>query len=394
MESMNELFYRDPYCRSFSAEVVSCTEGSKGYEIVLNDTAFYPEGGGQPADHGKIGEAVINDVRRNGDVIIHFADRPLTPGMTVKAELDWPRRFDNMQNHTGEHMFSGLVHRRFKYDNVGFHMDEDVITVDFNGPIGEEDLRQLEKETNEAIAAGISVQTLFPSPEALSQMDYRSKKELKGKVRIVDIPGVDRCACCGTHVKNTSEVGIFKILGAMKHRGGTRVEFVCGARALRDYTLKVEQARQVSQLLSVKPNATAAGVVKVLKEVQERDERIAALNERYFRLRAETLQADGPLLVDVEEGLSPLECRKFCGLLAESFKSGAVAVLSPSGPQSEGPAFNYVIHSGDPELRNVSKTLNQRLNGRGGGSGGFVQGSYRASEQAIRAALSEAFKAS
>lgn len=392
MAEMNELFYRDPYCREFEAKVVSCEEGKKGFEVVLEDTAFYPEGGGQLADRGKLGDAAVTDVRRAGGVIVHYTDKALEPGSVVKGVLDWDRRFDNMQNHTGEHMFSGLVHQKFKYENVGFHMDEAVITCDFSGPLADEEIAALEKATNDAIAANVPVNILFPSAEELAAMDYRSKKELTGKVRIVDIPGVDRCACCGTHVKTTGEVGMLKVLSAAKHRGGVRIEFVCGARALRDYGAKTAQAAEISALLSAKPNEIAAGVRKVLQEVLDRDQKIAELNSRYFAMKAKTFPDVGRLLVSFEEGLSPFELKKFCSELAEEKKYEAIAVFSPApGSTAEAPAYSYVIHCGKPELRDISKKLNKDLNGRGGGNNGFVQGSYRAAEAAIREALEAAF---
>ena len=140
MEELNELFYKDPYLKSFAATVTSCSEGKNGFEVVLDDTAFYPEGGGQPADHGTLGAAQVTDVRRVKGVIIHYTDKPLEAGTKVEGKIDWERRFDNMQNHTGEHVLSGLVHAKFKYENVGFHMDDDIVTVDFNGPMTEEEL--------------------------------------------------------------------------------------------------------------------------------------------------------------------------------------------------------------------------------------------------------------
>ena len=212
MSDLNELFYRDTYAREFTADVVSCTEGKNGFEVVLSDTAFYPEGGGQPADHGKLGDAVVTDVKRVSGIIVHCTDKALTVGSTVNGVLDWSRRYDNMQNHTGEHVISGLIHKKYGFDNVGFHMDEDVITVDFDGVIPADELLAIEQQVNDAIYADIAVNVLFPSAEELKTMDYRSKKELTGKVRIVDIPGCDRCACCGTHVARTGEIGLLKVV--------------------------------------------------------------------------------------------------------------------------------------------------------------------------------------
>ena len=234
METMQELFYRDPYAREFSATVTSCREGKKGFEVVLDDTAFYPEGGGQPSDEGTLGEAKVIFVKRVGPEIVHYIDKPLEVGSTVIGKIDWERRFDNMQNHTCEHIFSGLVHQKYKLENVGFHMDPDDITVDFSGEIPMESIPELEQLVNQAITQDIDIKIEFPTEEVLEAMEYRSKKELHGVVRIVTIPGCDRCACCGTHVRRSGEIGMFKILDAYKHRGGTRVRFVAGERARRD----------------------------------------------------------------------------------------------------------------------------------------------------------------
>ena len=226
MTAMTELFYRDPYVREFTSKVTSCVKGEKGFEVMLEDTAFYPEGGGQPADHGTIDGAAVFDVRRTPAGIVHYCEKAFDVGQDVKGVLDWERRFDNMQNHTGEHVFSGIVNARFGFDNVGFHMDDDVITCDFSGVMTEEQVAEVERACNEAIVANVEVGISFPDAEALEKLAYRSKKALKGDVRIVDVPGCDRCACCGVHVRSTGEIGLIKVLSSMKHRGGTRVFFV------------------------------------------------------------------------------------------------------------------------------------------------------------------------
>ena len=387
MEAMSELFYRDPYVREFQAKVLSCVQGKKNFEVILDDTAFYPEGGGQPADLGTLGGARVCDVRRKNGQVIHYVDRALGAGETVTGKLDWERRFDNMQNHTGEHLFSGLVHRKFRYENVGFHMADDVITVDFNGEITPGQLEELEKEANAAIVAAIPVSVSFPGADELAAMDYRSKKELTGKVRIVDIPGYDRCACCGTHVRNTAEIGVLKCLTLTRHRGGVRIEFVCGARALRDYGRRVAQTQEISQLLSAKPLEVAPAVVKLLKEIEEKDHKIADANARYFTARESSLAPEGNLMLAIDEGLSPLEIKLFCNALAASGKAPSVAVLSRNPAAG---VWNYAMHSVAQDLRAASRGLNQRLSGRGGGSSTYVQGSFGAEIGEIRQALLEA----
>ena len=215
MEELNELFYRDPYCQEFEAEVLSCTVGKKGFDVVLSDTAFYPEGGGQPSDLGTLGDAKVLFVKRQNGQVVHQTDKELKVGEIVKGKIDWARRYDNMQNHSCEHIFSGLVNRKYGFNNVGFHMGDDVLTVDFDGYLTPEQLVEMEELTNAAFRKGQNIHIFFPSEEELKALDFRSKKELKGRVRIVEFPEADICACCGTHVKNTAEIGSFKILSSV-----------------------------------------------------------------------------------------------------------------------------------------------------------------------------------
>lgn len=384
MAEMNELFYRDPYVRQFSANM-SVTQGKKGYEVVLDDTAFYPEGGGQPADLGTLGGVKVTDVRRTDVGIVHYCEAPLEVGQVVEGVLDWVRRFDNMQNHTGEHIFSGLVNQTFGFDNVGFHMDDDVITCDFSGVMTNEDVAEIERRTNEAIVANLEVGVLFPTQDELDAMDYRSKKALTGKVRIVDVPGCDRCACCGVHVKLTGEIGCLKVLSSMKHRGGTRVTFVCGLRALRDYEARVRETRTVSNLLSVKPLEIGAAVERLQAEVAAKDAKLVEQTKTIFALKAEAIPVKDEPLVLVEDGLTPFELRHYCTMLAEAHKAPLIVVLSQTAPD----VYSYVLACPDETLRAWSTALNKALNGRGGGAKGFVQGSYKAQPEAIRQAVSD-----
>ena len=385
MEEMNELFYRDPYAREFEAEVLSCESGKKGFEVTLSDTAFYPEGGGQPTDTGKLGDATVNFVKRLNGKIIHYTDRPIAVGTTVKGVIDWDRRYDNMQNHTCEHIFSGLVHQKFSYENVGFHMDADDITVDFSGEIPPEDIAKLERLVNEAIWEDISLTIYFPSEEELGALNYRSKKELSGKVRIVSVGHCDCCACCGTHVRRSGEIGVFKILEATKHRGGTRVRFAAGLRALREFDWRQREISSISALLSAKPREVSEVVERFLEEDKAKDIRIAERTNLWLETR--TVNASGGLIIDFIDGLSPFELKRYAALLQEREPEVAVAVLSESDPQ----VFSYVLSSREDTLGQISRALNQALNGRGGGRGGIVQGTFRAGREEIEKELKRAF---
>ena len=389
MEEMNELFYRDEYAREFDAEVISCQKGKKGYEVVLSDTAFYPEGGGQPADRGTLGQVNVLDVKRRNGEILHITDVPLEPGMTVHGVLDWERRFDHMQQHSGEHILSGVVHAQFGYDNVGFHMNDEVVTVDFNGPITWEEAMELEDKVNAYIWTDAESRELYPSEEELKAMDYRSKIELKGKVRLVEYPGADLCACCGTHVAHTGEIGLMKILSVSRHKDGVRMEMLFGGRAMKDYDRKHLLNTEFSCRLSAKPYETGEALQRVLDEMNAMKFRMQAMNERYYAMRATSIPVGEPVIFFNEPGMSMVEIRKFCDYLISTGKVKTAMIISPKDKES----VNYVMGSADLNMRDVGKLLNEKLHGRGGARPEMVQGSFQAVAEAVEQAFRRAVKA-
>lgn len=388
MEEMNELFYRDEYAREFDAEVISCQKGKKGYEVVLSDTAFYPEGGGQPADRGTLGQVNVLDVKRRNGEILHITDAPLEPGMTVHGVLDWERRFDHMQQHSGEHILSGMVHAQFGYDNVGFHMNDEVVTVDFNGPITWEEAMELEDKVNAYIWTDAESRELYPSEEELKAMNYRSKIELKGKVRLVEYPGADLCACCGTHVAHTGEIGLMKILSVSRHKDGVRMEMLFGGRAMKDYDRKHLLNTEFSCRLSAKPYETGEALQRVLDEMNAMKFRMQAMNERYYAMRATSIPVGEPVIFFNEPGMSMVEIRKFCDYLISTGKVKTAMIISPKDKES----VNYVMGSADLNMRDVGKLLNEELHGRGGGRPEMVQGSFQAEAKAVEQAFRRAVK--
>ena len=207
-----KLFYEDSHRTEFTAKVISCEEAKDGFCVVLDQTAFFPEGGGQYADTGILGNTEVTDVHEKNDVIFHSVTAPLEVGSIVSGKINWKERFEKMQQHTGEHIVSGIVHERFGYNNVGFHLGADYCTMDFDGPISKAQLKEIEAAANEAVYRNLEVEVLYPSKEELKDMDYRSKIEIEGQVRIVKIPGYDVCACCAPHVKTTGEIGAVKLV--------------------------------------------------------------------------------------------------------------------------------------------------------------------------------------
>jgi len=382
---MEKLYYERPYVKKFEAEVVECRPDKDGkYLVRLNRTAFYPEGGGQPADTGSLGEALVCDVRERPDGIVHITDRPIPEKSLVTGILDWERRFSHMQNHSGEHLLSGVVHKHYGYDNIGFHMGKDEVTVDFNGTLTMEQLEEVEAEVNELIWQNIPVLETYPSKEELDALDYRSKKELSGQVRIIEFPGADVCACCGTHVMTAGEIGILKVTGLARYKGGVRVSLLCGRDALLDYREKLKAVQNISVLLSAKPDSVSDAVSKLKEDGIRKDGDLNRLTrELLVRKAAEYPESDVPLLV-LEENLLPVQLRQFCTMLYEEKKGSIVLVCS-----GEEGLYQYAAGSGTADMQALSRQLNEKLNGRGGGNTLLVQGTFQTSFQEIHKVFKE-----
>lgn len=373
-----KLYYIDSHMKSFTARVLACTQGKKDWEVELDRTAFFPEGGGQQADTGTLGSVRVLDVREKQVRVIHHTDGPLEPGTEVAGEIDWPQRFQRMQNHSGEHIVSGTIHRLFGYDNVGFHMKPGEVTIDFDGELDDEQIRQVERLANEAVWRNLTVRAEFPSPEELAGLNYRSKLELTENVRIVTIDGVDVCACCAPHVSRTGEIGCIKILSHMRHRGGVRMTMVCGGEALEDYGRKGEVLQDISAMLSVKQLEAAAAVEKLKNELAElKFQVVKAARERAM----ETLKTLEPTQGNI--------CLFQPGLDMESLRTLVNGALPLCGGICAGftggdGKWQYIMASQKVDLRAESKKINAALQGKGGGSPQMIQGSLAASEEEIR----------
>lgn len=373
-----KLYYQDPFLREFTAEVLSCIQGKDGWTVTLDRTAFYPEGGGQPADHGTLGGAVVTDTREKDGQIVHICNRELPVGETVTGVIDWARRFDHMQQHSGEHMVSGMICARYGCDNVGFHMGRDVVTIDFNAEIDPAHLPEIEAAANAYIWGNAAVDIRFLSGQALEQAEYRSKKFIPGEVRLVAFPGADCCACCGTHVTHAGQVGLVKLLSCQKFREGVRIEMVCGQRAVRYLSAILEQNTGISHALSAKPFETCRAVERLQAELYEQRGRVAALEESDFRRKAEQYAGGGDVLL-LEGPMSADSVRKLCDAVLNTC-GGRCAVFA-----GEGGVYKYAVGQRDADLRVFVKEMNTALNGRGGGKPDFAQGSAAADEAAIRA---------
>lgn len=374
-----KLYYVDSHMTAFSALVLSCQETPKGFAVILDRTAFYPEGGGQAADTGTLGSVRVKDVREQEEAIVHFCEGPLTVGSTVEGIIDYDLRFDRMQQHTGEHIVSGLINARWGFHNTGFHMGTESTTIDFDGVIPAEALPEIELRANEAIWQNLAVKCWVPSPEELPGVTYRTKKALPWPVRIVQVPGYDSCACCGTHTAFTGEVGLVKLLSAVPFRGGTRIEMACGKRALNILNTAFEQNRQVSQAFSAKWQETGDAARKMNEVMAGQKYRITGLEKQIFAGIAADCAEKGDIL-RFEEGLDNVAVRELADAIAERC-GGTAAVFS--GDDENGYAFCLVARQGD--LRQLGKDMTKRLDGRGGGKPNCQQGRVQAKQAEIEA---------
>ena len=371
-----KLFYEDPCLAEFSAKVVSCRAENDRWAVILDATAFYPEGGGQAADIGTLGPVRVLDTRERGEQIIHFCDAPLEEGAEVQGKIDWPHRFDLMQQHTGEHILSGILNARFGYQNVGFHVGAEVMEVDFDGPLTPEDIAWAELEANRAIWEDLPVKCWIPAPEELPNVTYRSKRLLPWPIRIVQVPGFDSCACCGIHVKTTGQVGLIKILSCVKFHQGVRLEMVCGQRAYR-YTAGVfDQNKQISQLFSSRILETAAAARKVSDALAAEKLRSAALEKRVLGQIAEGY-VNSENVLHFEKELSGAALRELAERISHQC-SGVAAVFT-----GEDGRYSYCLASESRDLRPLGKEMTQVLYGRGGGKAEFQQGTVSATKQQI-----------
>jgi len=365
-----KLFYENRYMKEFDGTVLSCTEDKKGWAVVLGRTAFYPEGGGQPCDHGVMtfGDVVANivDVREKGGEVIHYSDTEIPAGTQIHGVIDWDRRFDMMQQHTGEHIFSGVVNSMFGYNNVGFHLSEKDNVVDFDGPLTKDDIKAIMDRCNETIWRNLPV--IAEYPENVKEMEYRSKKELSGPIRIVTAGDADICACCGTHTATTSQAGPIVALTSMAYKGGTRINILCGRRAVEYLKNRNDDCYDISHQLSVPVEKITEAVSARMTEIDNLKYRLAQAKRQLMSVWAAAAQpADGVCVICREDLLSN-EILTFTQLLAE--KAATALVYSPQ----QGTNGKICIISTEYDTNKLGRHISAVLGGKGGGKPGTYQG--------------------
>ncbi|NLL77529.1 MAG: alanyl-tRNA editing protein [Clostridiales bacterium] len=380
MKKTIKLYDIDAYQTDFTAVVVFCRPVSSDsreqqpseplYEVILDQTLFFPEEGGQNSDTGTLNGSIVSHVQIKNGIITHITNAPFASGETVTGEIEWETRYSNMQQHSGEHIMSGLIHSHFGYDNVGFHLGSQSVTLDFNGFLDKEQLHMIESLANEAIYRNIEVIAEYPSEKELLKLNYRSKIELNEPVRIVTFPGYDVCACCAPHVRRTGEIGIIKIVDAIRHRGGVRISILCGRRALEDFRMKQEQVYAVSALLSSKPELIAAATERMKEDIFSLKGQIMELQEALIGLKVSQIADGTHNLCLFEEAMEAPVHRKYVNMLVEKC-SGVCGVFVGNEQNS----YRYIIASKYEDVRTVNERLKHDLHAKGGGCKEMVQGS-------------------
>ena len=379
MSRTERLFDKNSRQKNFEATVLSCDKADGGnFAIILDKTAFFPNEGGQTCDTGKIDGAVVISVEETDGIITHMTDRPLEIGKTVRCEIDFEPRFKKMQNHTAEHIVSGIIHRLFGYDNVGFHLGDGYMTADFNGELTEMDITKVETLANCAVFECHPIRAYYPSADELKTLEYRSKLDLTENVRIVEIEGVDMCACCAPHVENTGEVGLVKITEAIRYKGGMRLTMLAGYDALADYRARQEQIKHISMAISAKQSEVAVGVDRVLAEIEQLKSRISALKREKMQMKLDSIKETEESIIIFEDDGDMLALRNFVNGAVK--KTSKLCAVFAGGDET---GYKYIIASENIPLRTVSKEISATLGGKGGGSDAMIQGSVTATRTEI-----------
>ena len=376
------LYDENPFAREFQGTVVSCQPAECGYRVVLDRTIFFPEQGGQTSDIGLLGEGRVTDVQVENDEIVHYCDVEFAEGDSVEGVIDWHHRFGNMQQHTGEHIFTGLSHKLFGAENVGFHLSDNTVTLDLDIEMSKEQVRFIERLANEVIAADVPVKAYYPDRADLDSIPYRSKKEIDGDVRIVEIEGVDYCACCAPHVSSTGQVGMLKVISFEKYKGGVRVYILCGLRALEDYNRRQDLLMQSYQALNCKEDELPAKISALMEDNKQLKYRISEIKTKILMDQIEGYPSDLTDVTIFSEDLDAKNMRDGVNALVEKH-SGFCAIFS--GDDDTG--YNYVIGSKTRDCKAIAVGLRELLGAKGGGSKEMAQGSIQATRSEIERTL-------
>ncbi len=369
-----KLYENNSYIKEFTATVVSCTEQNGKFLVTLNKTAFFPEGGGQASDKGFINNIAVLDVQENGEEVVHTLEKPLNVGEEVSGKIDWALRFSRMQNHCAEHILSGVIHKLFGFNNVGFHMNDSLVTFDVSGTLTPENIEQVELEANRAVFENAEITVLTPTVEEFENINCRSKIELKEGVRLVNVKGFDTCACCAPHPARAGEIGLIKIVNFYSFKGGTRIEMVAGALALADYSYLHNAAKSIMKQLSAKREEIAESVEKLGADLNVARFENKGLLEKLATANLK-IEKVGESVIGFTQNADFNCLRNIANTLCETAKT--VALFSSQQDNN----FNYLLLSKSENLTEITKSLNSAFSGKGGGKPNCTQGKLLAKGQ-------------
>ena len=367
-----KLYLNDSYIKEFTAKVISSEKTGENYEVILDRTAFFAEGGGQAADKGEINGVAVLDVQEKGEDIVHTLASAV--GGEVNGKIDWELRFSRMQNHCAEHILSGVIHKMFGYNNVGFHMNDSLITFDVDGPLTVEDIERVEKEANKAVFTNAEISVSYPTAEEFEKIDCRSKIELADGVRLITVDGFDTCACCAPHPSRAGEIGLIKIVNFASFKGGTRIEMVAGALALNDYSYLHTAVKAMMKQLSAKREEVAEAVAKLGNDLGTAKAEIKALNEKLAETSLST-ETVGNTLVGFTSEADFNTLRNIANSKIDTAEYVALFAETADG-------FNYLVASKMGDTRSIAKALNENFSGKGGGKPDCVQGKIAKTDKA------------
>lgn len=387
-----KVYNEKPYEIQCSAVLQNVQEYEGKPCVVTDQTIFFPEGGGQVGDTGTLSVdnivfQVIDTQEVEGEIfhILQVTEKEkkdafhkLQKGAVVELKINWERRFSNMQQHTGEHILSGIAHTLYGIENVGFQLTEEIVRIDFDQQLSKSQLQDLEQRANQAIIENVPTKVVIYQKEEAKQITYRSKKELDSDIRIVTIPGYDCCACCTPHVRSTGEVGMLKIIHSENYKGGMRLNILCGYRLLSYMNMLLEQGKAISNMLSVQMEGLSHGVQQ-LKNVNIQQKEELVQNQRAFvKLKAKEVKEGTVDYIEFVDGLEGIVFREYANYVVEKIKG--VAYLFRENEKS---CYQYIIASNQVDVREIGKVLNTSLEGKGGGSNKMVQGTLKGTKQEI-----------
>lgn len=394
-----KLYNEDSMIREFEAVVSACEEYKNNgeYKIILDQTAFFPTGGGQTADAGWLSFCIggeenkikVLDGKDVGEDVWHITNTEIPTGTKIKGTLDWEERFSKMQQHTGEHIVSGIISGKYGYTNVGFHLGEETVTMDFDGEFSTAELKELECLANKIVWANIPVLILYPTIEELETIEYRSKMEIEGQVRVVQIPEVDSCACCAPHVLTTGMVGMIKFLDAERHRGGMRITLACGDRSLKDYQLKSDQSKKISGILSAKENAISDGVDRLNTECiglryRVKEMELAMVESKVGEMSRFDALEIGSTQIYIEDTFNTDQNKEFVNKILDLDIGTCISLV----PVEEG-NYHYVAGTKMGDVRPIAVKFREVFGAKGGGSAQMVQGRVTASKEELNTFLAQ-----